>query len=265
MMTLENNVTLNDGRFGVFTSHSPTLGTWGINDYLEVEAPVHIGKSQLDVGHIGAFTQINMWDADTSADECYIDCQSIGRYCSIARGVNIGFAGHSTSFLSSGTLFKFNKNAEEFTPFLRTRDFNWEREMKEKNISSWKKPLPIVGNDVWIGYGAIILNGVTISDGAVVAAGSVVTKDVQAYSIVGGNPAREIKKRFSDNLIERLLKLKWWDYQPEMLEGLQIDDPEKCIDELEERVNSQKWGGSFPTLIFDVRKGIWWEKSHKRG
>ena len=75
----------------------------------------------------------------------------------------------------------------------------------------------ILGNDVWVGTNAVILGGLTIGDGAVIGAGAVVTKDVEPYSIVVGNPAREIKKRFSDQIIASLLEIKWWDFPPDVL------------------------------------------------
>lgn len=75
----------------------------------------------------------------------------------------------------------------------------------------------IVGNDVWFGRECVVMPGVKIGDGAIVAAYSVVTKDIEPYSVVGGNPARLIKKRFGDELIELLLRLKWWDCEPEAL------------------------------------------------
>jgi len=70
----------------------------------------------------------------------------------------------------------------------------------------------VVGNDVWFGYSTLIRNGVTIGDGAIIAAGSVVVEDVPAYSIVGGNPAKVIRMRFDDNTIKRLLKISWWNW-----------------------------------------------------
>ena len=76
-----------------------------------------------------------------------------------------------------------------------------------------------VGNDVWIGYEAVILSGVTIGDGAIVAARSVVTKDVPPYTVVGGVPARPIRRRFGQETIDALLELKWWDWPPEKLSG----------------------------------------------
>lgn len=75
----------------------------------------------------------------------------------------------------------------------------------------------VIGNDVWIGYNATILAGVTIGDGAIIATNSTVIKDVKPYSIVGGNPAFEIKKRFSEETISKLLKLKWWDWDIEKI------------------------------------------------
>lgn len=74
-----------------------------------------------------------------------------------------------------------------------------------------------IGNDVWIGFGATILGGVTIGDGAVIAANSLVTKDVPPYTIVGGNPAREIRKRFDEKTIERLLQVQWWSWPEERI------------------------------------------------
>lgn len=74
-----------------------------------------------------------------------------------------------------------------------------------------------IGNDVWIGYNATIMGGVTVGDGAIIATNSTVVRDVEPYSIVGGNPAAEIKKRFSEDIIAKLLKLKWWNWEIEKI------------------------------------------------
>ena len=74
-----------------------------------------------------------------------------------------------------------------------------------------------IGNDVWIGYNATMMAGVTIGDGAIIATNATVIKDVEPYSIVGGNPAKEIKKRFSEDIISKLLELKWWNWDIEKI------------------------------------------------
>ena len=85
-------------------------------------------------------------------------------------------------------------------------------------FTSWDNKVDIViGNDVWIGYEAVILAGVTIGDGAIIGARAVVTKDVEPYTIVGGVPAAPIRKRFSKDTISNLLKIKWWDWPKEKI------------------------------------------------
>lgn len=89
----------------------------------------------------------------------------------------------------------------------------------KKNVAdSWdNKGDIVVGNDVWIGYEAVILSGVTIGDGAVIGARAVVTKDVPPYTIVGGVPAKPIKKRFSEENIKKLQSIRWWDWPKEKI------------------------------------------------
>ena len=91
-----------------------------------------------------------------------------------------------------------------------------------------------INNDVYIGLNAIIMPGVTIGDGAVVGAGAVVTKDVPPYAIVAGVPAKVVKYRFEQPVIDKLLELKWWDYPKDFIVTLPFADVEKCIELLEE-------------------------------
>ncbi len=127
------------------------------------------------------------------------DKLKIGKYCSIACGAKFLFtsANHTLSSLST---YPFPIFFEE-----------WE--LAAANVAdAWDNRGDIVlGNDVWIGYEAVILSGVTIGDGAVVGARAVVTKDVPPYTIVGGVPAKLIKKRFSDDIIAKLSEIRWWD------------------------------------------------------
>jgi virginiamycin A acetyltransferase len=127
----------------------------------------------------------------------------IGKFCMIASGVTfiMNGANHLTDAVSTYPFAIFGNG--------------WEHAMEGKAYPN--KGDTIIGNDVWIGYNAIIMAGVKVGDGAIIATNSTVTKDVEPYSIVGGNPAREIRKRFSDDEIEKLLALRWWDWDAEKI------------------------------------------------
>ncbi len=140
----------------------------------------------------------------------------IGKFCSIACGVKFLFssANHALGSLST---YPFPIFFEE-----------WDLPVEDIPRAWDNKGDIVVGSDVWIGYEAVILAGVTIGDGAVVGARAVVTRDVPPYTIVGGVPAKPIRKRFSDGVIQRLLELKWWDWPVERiaanLEAIQSGD-----------------------------------------
>lgn len=124
----------------------------------------------------------------------------IGKFCSIACGAKFIFncANHTLKSLSTYT----------FPLFFEEWDLP-----KSEVASAWdNKGDIVIGNDVWIGYDAVILAGVTIGDGAIIGTRAVVTKDVEPYSIVGGVPAKEIRKRFAPDVIERLRKSQWWNW-----------------------------------------------------
>ncbi len=129
----------------------------------------------------------------------------IGKFCSIACGTQfiMGPANHRTS---SVTTYPFAVFGGEWA----------ERVPSHLSQLPFKGDI-IVGNDVWIGRNSVILPGVTIGDGAIVAAHSVVARDVEPYTVVDGNPARFLKKRFREELIQLLLQLRWWDFPPEKL------------------------------------------------
>ena len=133
------------------------------------------------------------------------DRLTIGKFCSIACGAKFIFtsANHKLGSLST---YPFPLFFEE-----------WELD-KSNVTDAWdNKGDIVIGNDVWIGYEAVIMQGVTIGDGATIGTRAVVTKDVPPYSIVGGVPARPIRKRFSDEVIAQLLEIKWWDWPDEKI------------------------------------------------
>ena len=129
----------------------------------------------------------------------------IGKFCSIACGAKFIFncANHTLKSLSTYT----------FPLFFEEWDLP-----KSEVASAWdNKGDIVIGNDVWIGYDAVIMAGVTIGDGAIIGTRAVVTKDVEPYSIVGGVPAKEIRKRFAPEVITRLLELQWWNWPDEKI------------------------------------------------
>lgn len=127
----------------------------------------------------------------------------IGKFCMIASDVTfiMNGANHLSEAITTYPFAIFGKD--------------WAKAMEGKEYPV--KGDTIIGNDVWIGYGATIMPGVTVGDGAIIATKSVVTKDVEPYAIVGGNPAKEIRKRFSPSEIQDLLAIKWWDWPIEKI------------------------------------------------
>jgi len=129
-----------------------------------------------------------------------VDKLIIGNYCSIG----------------SGAVFMMSGNQGHRTDWVSTFPFHFQANIFKASKNPYKKSgNTVIGHDVWIGSEAMIMAGVTIGSGAVIASRAVVTKDVEAYAVVGGNPAEVIKYRFSAEEIERLLVLKWWDWSEE--------------------------------------------------
>lgn len=172
---------------------------------------VHMGR---DVT-VGDFSYV-------SGPRTYVESARIGRFCSIARATVIGVSGKDMKRVTTHDFI----TAPEYGRLTRTLR------------SPDQKSPPVIGNDVWIGYGAIVMRGVTIGDGAVIGANAVVTRDVPPYAVVGGNPARHLGNRFEPDQVAALLRIRWWDWSPETLTArvpdffdttsfISLHDPEK--------------------------------------
>ncbi len=172
---------------------------------------------------VGAFTYIVGGMIDGVA--------SIGRYCSIASDVRLGDIDHPTDWLSTSPFqydaarFGWHSSADDYEVFA-----------SNAGPTVHRRPLTVIGNDVWIGAGAIVRRGVTVGDGAVIGAGAVVVRDVAPYAIVGGVPARQIRSRFDESLVAELLELQWWRFSPNQLSGITFTDPARACRELRERI-----------------------------
>lgn len=129
--------------------------------------------------------------------DCTLKNCSLGRFCSLGKEVQIGLGLHPTYMISTYPGF-YSKLASGVKHFASLTDF-----VESKSVS--------IGNDVWIGNNSIILDGVNVGDGVVIAAGSVVTRSVPPYAIVGGVPAKIIRMRFPDDKVRFLLDFRWWD------------------------------------------------------
>ncbi len=145
----------------------------------------------------------------------------IGSFCSIGNHVKIGGGEHPYSWVSTSPVFYKGRDSvkAKFSEFDRV-------EIRTT----------IIGNDVWVGQNSLIKQGITIGHGAIIGMGSVVTKDVEPYSIVAGVPAKKIKLRFSEDLISKLIKSKWWDLKENELNKAaeNIKDPIKFLDSINE-------------------------------
>jgi acetyltransferase-like isoleucine patch superfamily enzyme len=171
--------------------------TTNIRRDIKLEEKVNIGKyCSINCKKIGKYTFINEYTRIDSHTNL------IGRFCSVSHNVKIGLGSHPLDFVSTNSFCYDPKY--EFVNQLEYDSFKY-------------KGYTVIGNDVLISANAIILAGVTIGDGAVIGAGSVVTKDVEPYSIVAGIPAIHIKYRFTKQQIDKLLKIKWWNLDENIL------------------------------------------------
>ena len=201
-----------------------TSGKVRISSQCRFESPCRITGAVNCKTHIevGAFTTF-----DGEAGDCRIRNVKIGRYCSVAKHVDIGLLQHPVNWLSV-TPRQYYRNFSGWSSFagkkMAVKPFDGESGMTE------------IGNDVWIGDRVVIMSGVKIGDGAIIAAGAVVTKDVPPYAVVGGIPARVIKYRFDESTIRRLLDLQWWRYDLADFGDVDWSDVDSAVEVIRKRI-----------------------------
>jgi phosphonate metabolism protein (transferase hexapeptide repeat family) len=158
-----------------------------------------------EVGARTILQEVTMDDYSYVVNDAQITYTTIGKFCSIAAVARINPGNHP---MHRATQAHFTYRASAY----------FEGEADDAEFFAWRRAHHVhIGHDVWIGHGAVVLPGRNIGTGAVIAAGAIVTKDVAPYTIVGGNPARVIKRRFPEAIADRLAELEWWDWDHETL------------------------------------------------
>jgi phosphonate metabolism protein (transferase hexapeptide repeat family) len=164
----------------------------------------HLG-AYCEVGARTLLTDVTMDNYSYVVNDSQMTYTEVGKFCSIAAMTRINPGNHP---MQRATQAHFTYRASAYFP----------GEPDEAEFFDWRRSHRVrIGHDVWIGHGAVILPGRSIGSGAVIAAGAIVTKDVPAYTIVAGNPARVIRRRFSEATAERLVALAWWNWNHESL------------------------------------------------
>jgi acetyltransferase-like isoleucine patch superfamily enzyme len=157
---------------------------------------------------------------------------TIGRYCSLSPGVSFVGVRHPLEYVST-SVFTHAPELDIVARFVKDSGGGYDQFLPNPQ----RAPVTIE-NDVWIGTGAMLMSGITIATGSAVAAGSVVTKSVAAYDIVGGNPARPIRKRFPEEVAAALLRSEWWRYKFTDFAKLDLSRPERFCAQFEQVKNS---------------------------
>lgn len=210
---------------------------------LRIELPVTLGQAVFHSScAIGRYSYMRSGTVNCAS--------SIGRFCSLGPDIRIGDGNHPTTFLSTHP-FQYGA-AGGFSGWKEFDQFKAAIKLPPEI----RRSAPVIGHDVWIGAGAMIQMGVRIGSGAVIAGGSIVTKDVPPYAIVAGVPAKLLRMRFNDDTVQELLRLQWWNYTLPSLQGLDFQDVERSISELNRRIEAGQMQTASVERVEVTRNGI---------
>jgi acetyltransferase-like isoleucine patch superfamily enzyme len=184
----------------------------------KIQGPLYLSRN----AQLGPDTTIGKYSGMN--ENTYLARAKMGAYCAIGARTAINPFNHPIDWLSIHE-FQYHPNS-----------YDWVDEYKSMDRLT-RTPDTLmtatIGNDVWMGHNVNVLSGISVGDGAVIAAGAVVTKDVPPYAIVAGVPASIKRFRFSDEIIARLLRSRWWDLELSQLNGLPFNDIQRCLDAIE--------------------------------
>lgn len=212
---------------------------------INFEPFIWLGTGHYEIEKMGSFSYIG-------ENALISGVKSIGRFCSIARNVVMGESEHPTTFLSSSPIFYSKRYWKEHSFMAEFYKNNHKTIINADSLIPEKTKAfeqITIGNDVWIGEGVFIRRGVTIGDGAIIASRAVVNKDVKPYEIVGGVPAKTIKMRFAEDVVDRLIKLQWWNYDIRQFNGVDVTNIVASLDVLEALVQNNKINKYEPKTI----------------
>lgn len=200
--------------------------------HLYAEAPIKVigALSVRTDTHVGAFTEFGKG----------VEIQScrILRYAEIGPGCMLGALGHPTDWMSVSA-FQYRREVWGWHPAADAVEVVEAEQPGRRSFRGTRGDTEaVIGNDVWLGANVVVLKGVTIGDGSIVAANAVVTKDIPPYSIAGGLPARVIRPRFDDDLAADLADVRWWRFSPNQLSGVPFHEPALAVQEVRRRVDA---------------------------
>ena len=200
-----------------------------IEPTIDPTAKVQEGKFGIycEVGARTMLLDVEMGDYSYVVNDSQMTYTTVGKFCSIAAMTRINPGNHP---MQRATQAHFTYRASAY----------FAGEADDAEFFAWRKSHRVhIGHDVWIGHGAIVLPGRRVGTGAVIAGGAVVTKDVAPYTVVGGNPARPIRRRFSEGIAERLVRLTWWDWDHERLRMALPDFRKLTVEEFLDKYEAQ--------------------------